>query len=42
MQFKDAVQALASALNVGYSVENAMYETQKELLLFYPKSRRIS
>lgn len=42
MQFKDAVQALASALNVGYSVENAMYETQKELLLIYPKSRRIS
>lgn len=42
MQFKDAVQTLASALNVGYSVENAMYETQKELLLIYAESERIS
>lgn len=42
MQFKDAVQTLAEALNVGYSVENAVYETQKELLLVYSESMRIS
>lgn len=41
-QFKEAVQAISSALNIGYSVENAVCEAQKELLLIYPEQARIS
>lgn len=41
LQFKEAIQSLSSALNVGYSVENAMKETQKELVLLYPEDARI-
>lgn len=42
IQFKEAMQALSSALNTGYSVENAFREAQKELLLIYPETARIS
>ena len=42
MQFREAIQTLASSLNAGYSVENAFYETQKELTLVYPPEARIS
>lgn len=42
IQFKEAIQAVSSALNTGYSVENAFRETQKELLLIYPETARIS
>lgn len=35
MQFKEAIQSLSAALNVGYSVENAMKEAKKDLDLLY-------
>lgn len=37
IQFKEMIQSMASALNTGYSVENAMRETQKEMEILYPK-----
>ena len=40
-QFKDSMQIMASALNIGYSVENAMVETMKDLKRLYPKNSRI-
>lgn len=42
MQFKEAIQAVSSALNTGYSVENAFREAQRELRLIYPENARIS
>ena len=42
LQFKEAIQAMASALNTGYSVENSLLEAQKELRLLYPEDARIS
>ncbi len=42
LQFKEAIQTLSASLNSGYSVENAFYETQKELLIIYPPEARIS
>ena len=42
MQFKDMVLAVSSALNTGYSVENALREAQKEMKLIYPEKARIS
>ncbi|MBQ8559786.1 MAG: type II secretion system F family protein [Tyzzerella sp.] len=41
MQFKEAIQSLSAALNVGYSVENAMRETWKDLQLLYKNDERI-
>ena len=41
-QFKEMIQTVSSALATGYSVENAFYETQKELLVMYPPQARIS
>ena len=41
LQFKDAVQSLAAALNVGYSVENAMKESLKDLQLIYKGDEKI-
>ena len=41
VQFRDAMQVLASALRTGYSVENAIRETEKELRPMYPQSCRI-
>lgn len=35
LQFKEMIQAVSSALNTGYSIENAMKESQKELKLLY-------
>lgn len=35
MQFKEAIQALSTGLNVGYSVENALVEAYKELKGIY-------
>jgi len=40
-QFKDSMQIMASALNIGYSVENAVTETTKDLKRLYPKDSRI-
>lgn len=42
LQFKEMIQSMASALNTGYSVENALRETQKELLLLYSPEEIIS
>jgi len=41
LQFKEAIQSLSAALNVGYSVENAMRETWKDLQLLYKKEETI-
>lgn len=41
MQFKEAMQSLATALNVGYSVENAMKEVLKDLQVIYKKEELI-
>lgn len=41
LQFKEAIQALSAALNVGYSVENAMRETWKDLQVLYQKDEKI-
>lgn len=40
-QFKEAIQSLQAALNVGYSVENAMREAYLELRLLYKKDEPI-
>ena len=41
LQFKDAIQSLSTALNVGYSVENAMRETVKDLKGLYKRDDTI-
>jgi len=41
LQFREAIQALLSALNVGYAMENAMREALKELRLIYKKEDMI-
>lgn len=41
IQFRDAMQALADALKVGYAVENAVQEAGKSLSMLYPKDCRI-
>ena len=40
-QFKEAIQSLSAALNVGYSVENAMREAYKDLQVLYQKEEKI-
>lgn len=42
LQFKEMIQSMASTLGAGYSVENAMKETYKEMLLMYSKEDMIS
>lgn len=37
MQFRDAMQIMASSLKVGYSVENAIRSTEKELQTYYQR-----
>ena len=41
MQFRDAMQIMASSLKVGYSVENAIRSTEKELQTLHSKNSRI-
>lgn len=41
MQFKECIRALSAALNVGYSVENAMREAIKDLKRIYKKEELI-
>lgn len=41
LQFKNAIQALASSLSTGYSVENAWKEAEKDLALLYEPDIRI-
>lgn len=40
-QFREALQSLSASLNVGYSMENAMKETRKDLSLLYGPDERI-
>lgn len=40
-QFRDSIRLLASALRAGYSVENAIRETGKDLSSLYGKEKRI-
>ena len=40
-QFKMAIQAISTALGVGYSAENALKEALSDLQLLYPKEARI-
>ncbi len=40
-QFKEAMQSISVALNVGYSAENAVREAYGDLKLIYPKEARI-
>lgn len=40
-QFLDALQSVSAALNVGYSLENAMVEAGKELKVMYRDQERI-
>lgn len=41
VQFKDMIQSMASALNAGYSAENAIREAQKEMKLLYGEEEMI-
>ena len=41
LQFKEAIQSLSAGLNVGYSVENALRETCKDLQEIYRKDEVI-
>lgn len=40
-QFQEAIQSISVSLNVGYSLENAVRETEKELGLLYSKNAAI-
>ncbi|HIV52010.1 MAG TPA: type II secretion system F family protein [Candidatus Mediterraneibacter norwichensis] len=40
-QFRDSIQAMSAALKAGYSVENAIRETRKDILPMYGKDARI-
>lgn len=40
-QFRESIQTLSAILKVGYSVENAIRETWKEICLIYKKKTRI-
>lgn len=41
LQFKEAIQAMSTALRVGYSVENAVREADKELRRMYRSDEKI-
>lgn len=41
IQFKEAIQSMAASLHTGYSVENAVKETQKEMRLMYANDEMI-
>lgn len=41
MQFKDGIQAFSNALHVGYSAENALLETAKDLREIYSPNARM-
>ena len=40
-QFLDTLQSVSAALNVGYSLENAMLEAEKEMRIMYREQDRI-
>ncbi|MDO5291181.1 MAG: type II secretion system F family protein [bacterium] len=41
IQFKEALLSLSTALNAGYSIENAVYQATKDLLLLYDEDAYI-
>lgn len=41
IQFKEMIQTFSSALNTGYSIENAIKESRKELRILYPQDELI-
>lgn len=41
VQFKEAIQSMAASLHTGYSVENVVKETQKEMRLMYANDEMI-
>lgn len=41
VQFREFIQSMSASLHTGYSVENAIYETQKEMLLLYSADQLI-
>lgn len=41
VQFKEGIQSMSASLRAGYSVENAMKETYKEMLRMYEKDEMI-
>lgn len=41
-QFKDSIQSMSAALKAGYSVENAIRETRKDILPLYGEDTRIA
>ena len=42
IQFKEMIQSMAASLRTGYSVENALRETRKEMKRIYPKGAIIT
>lgn len=42
MQFKEMIQTISSALNTGYSIENAVRECQRELRLMYSEREPVT
>lgn len=38
LQFRDGITSISSALNAGYSIENAICEAKKDLLLMYDEN----
>lgn len=40
-QFREAIQSIAASLQVGYSIENAMKETKKDLSILYKENTAI-
>ena len=41
-QFRDSIQTMAGALKAGYSVENAIRETNRDLIGMYDANTRIA
>lgn len=41
IQFKEMIQVISSALNTGYSIENAVKECQKEMKLLYTEKEPV-
>lgn len=42
MQFKEMIQSFSAALNTGYSIENAIRESRKELRLLYTQNEPVT
>ena len=42
LEFKEGLQGIAAALNAGYSIENAIEESRRDLLVVYGKESLLS